>query len=351
MRKMQDFVVKGKEVFVGLEDSKKSWKLCVRCGRVISHEVTMPAEYGALRAYLKRHYPECDLTVIYEAGFHGFWLHDLLVADGVKCVVTPANKVTDEKDNRVKTDKRDARRLAKNLENQDYKVCWVPDRELREDRQISRTQTQVLDDIVAYKNRIRQMFHFHGLKMPAGKWSQEHYRQLSALKLSPSLRVSLDAYLRILLHLEKESKELRAQMKVVTSKERYRESVALKDSCPGVGELTAMRLTLELGDLSRFPDGKELGSYLGLTASEFSTGARVRRGGITRQGRGRLRGWLIQCAWASLRKDAVLLGKFNRVFSNCGCKQVAIVAVARKLVGRMRAIELKREPYQSGVIR
>lgn len=63
------------------------------------------------------------------AGFQGFWLHDLLEADGFTCIVTPPNKVTQAKDERVKTDKRDARRLAKSLENGDYARCCVPDSE------------------------------------------------------------------------------------------------------------------------------------------------------------------------------------------------------------------------------
>ena len=94
----------------------------------------MLAKYEVLQAYLMNRYPDCEITVMYEAGFQGFWLHDLLEDDGVKCIVTPPNKVTQAKDDRVKTDKRDARRLAQNLENGDYVSCHVPDRERREDR-------------------------------------------------------------------------------------------------------------------------------------------------------------------------------------------------------------------------
>ena len=187
--------------------------------------------------------------------------------------------------------------------------------------------------------------------MPAGRWSQEHYRRLAELELSHSLRVCLDAYLEIVLQLEKKSKELKVELRDVVRKERYRESVALKDSCPGVAELTAIRLTLELGDLSRFPDSKELGSYVGLTGSEFSTGENVRRGRITRQGRSRLRAWLVECSWVAIRKDPALLRKFNSIVGRCGKRKVAIVGVARKLLGRMRVIELKGEPYHLGLTR
>lgn len=123
----------------------------------------MPTEYDNLRTFFERKFPECRIQVIYEAGFQGFWLHDLLEHDGIDCIVTPACKVTQEKVNRVKTDKIDARRLAKVLETGDYTSCWVPDRELREDRQISRTLTQMQRNIVATKNRMRRFLEFHGL--------------------------------------------------------------------------------------------------------------------------------------------------------------------------------------------
>jgi transposase len=137
----------------------------------------------------------------------------------------------------------------------------------------------------------------------------------------------------------------------VAGKERYRKSVAIKGSCPGIGELTAIRLTLELGDLRRFPDGKQLGSYVGLAGSEHSTGERVRQGGITRQGRSCLRSWLVESSWVAIRKDPALLRKYDSILGRRGSGKVAIVGVARKLIGRIRAIELKGEPYRTGVIR
>lgn len=133
MRKMQEFIVQGKRIFIGLEDSKKTWRLCVRSEGMVVHTTSMPTLYEALRAYLLERYPDCTITVMYEAGFQGFWLHDLLAKDGIRCVVTPPNKVSGPKDERVKTDKRDAYRLAMNLESGDYVPCCVPDKERREE--------------------------------------------------------------------------------------------------------------------------------------------------------------------------------------------------------------------------
>jgi len=129
---------------------------------------------------------------MYEAGFSGFWLHDYLERDGINCVVIPPAKVTVEKVNKVKTDKRDARRLAKNLENEDYEGCVVPDKELREDRQISRTLLQMEKDIKATKNRIRKFLDFHGLNdgLPSGRWRTSDYLSLNSLELCKSLKFS-----------------------------------------------------------------------------------------------------------------------------------------------------------------
>jgi len=352
MRKMQDFIVKGKRIFVGLEDSKRTWKLCVRSEGTVIAETSMPAQYDNLRNYLRGKYPECEVVVMYEAGFGGFWLHDLLRGDGIECFVTPAHTVTQAKVNRVKTDRGDARRLALILENNDYVCCHIPDKEHREDRQISRTLSQIQNKITATKNQIRKFLDWHGLNgdLPSGAWKAADYRKLKSLKLSSPLQVCLDAYLRTIECLEQICLGLLAQLKAVSEKDNYRELVALKQSCPGIGWLSAIRFTLEWGSLTRFPSGRHFASYVGLTSSEHSTGETVHRGHITGQGSGRVRGWLIQCAWRAVRSDPVLLDKFHRVWRNSGSKKKAIVAVARKLAVRIRAIEISKQPYAVAVI-
>lgn len=347
MRKIQEYIVKDNKIFIGLEDSKRTWKVCVRSDGMIVHETSLPSDYENLRTYLKARYPGCSIKVIYEAGFSGFWLHDLLVRDGIDCVVTPPNKVTMEKDNKVKTDKRDARRLAKNLENNDYVSCHVPDKERREDRQISRTLIQIQKDINRTKNRIRRFLDFHGLNgtLPSGRWHRSEYNKLNSLKLSKSLQISLNSYFKLLNELEGIRSDLVSELKELCQKKRYKVSVEFKQSCPGIGWLTAIRLTLEWGDMSRFKTGKHIASFTGFTSREYSTGDNIRRGRITGQSSESVRAWIIQCAWVSIKRDAALLEKFRNVWKNTGSKKKAIVAVARKLTVRMRAIELCEQPY------
>jgi transposase len=352
MRKIQNYTLKGKDIFIGLEDSKRTWKINIRCNKMEIKQLSIPAEYENLIGYLSREYPECRIKLMYESGFSGFWLHDQLESDGVDCIVTPAHTVTMEKVSKVKTDKRDARRLAINLENGDYKECYVPDKETREDRQISRVLTQIQVDITRTKNQIRGLLKFHGLEkgLNERKWTDKDYLELEKLKTSYSLQICLTTYLTILKTLLEEEKKLKAELLKLMKKDKYQKSANLKESCPGIGKLTAIRLTLEWGDMGRFKDGKSIASFTGLTCSEYSTGEEIRKGRITGQGRGIIRGWIIQCSWASIKTDAALMTKFQNVWKNSGSKKKAIIAVGRKLVVRMRAIELKNQRYLKGIL-
>ncbi len=352
MRKVQDFIVTGKRIFVGLEDSKRSWKLCVRSEGHIVHELSMPSDTENLLHYLGGQYPKCGIMVMYEAGFGGFWLHDFLREHGIECIVTPPHTVSQPKVSSVKTDRVDARRLAKNLESGDFTRCYVHDRPLREDRQIVRTLNQIQQDIVRTKNRIRKLFDFHGLNgaLQSGAWKDSHYRALREMSLGSSMQLCLDTYLDELDDQWGRRDRLQAALKELSAEERYCASVQSKQSVVGIGWLTAIRLTLEWGDISRFASGKHLASFVGLTSCEHSTGETVHRGRITGQGNSRVRSWLIQCAWRSLSGDPVMFKKFQSVYRNSGSKKKAIVAVARKLVVRLRAIELAGMPYCRGVI-
>lgn len=353
MRKMQNHVLKGKEVFVGLEDSKRSWKLCIRSEGMVVRELSMPADYKNLESYFQRCFPDCRIKVMYEAGFSGFWLHDCLQASGIECVVTPPHTVTQQKVSKVKTDKVDARRLALNLEKGDYKSCTIPDRERREDRQLSRTISQLQREITANKNRIRKFLDFHGLNAGflSGRFTKMDYERARCLSLSHSLQVSLDALFELVDKLEELKAKLLKELKEISQKDRYHRSVEIKRDAAGIGWLTATRLTLEWGDMSRFSSGKKLASYTGLTSCEDSSGESVHRGRITGQGSGMVRGWLIQSSWQAIKKDPVLLDKFQTVWKNSGSKKKAIVAVARKLAVRLHSLERTGESYQIGTIR
>jgi len=353
MKKLQRHLVEGEDVFVGLEDSKRSWKVCSRSKGVIVDQSSMPAQYDNLKKYLSSRFPKCTIKLIYEAGFSGFWLYDLLKEDGIECIVTPPNRVTEQKDNKVKTDKVDARRLAKVLEAGDYVVCHVPSKRRREHRQLSRTLIQVQRSVTATKNQIRKFLDFHGINQDfrPGHWENSDYKNLRSLELSAPLRFCMNMYLDWLDGFLSCKAELQKKLLGLAQRYPYKRIADRLATAPGVGPLSAVRLTLEWGtDLTRFPTAKHFASYTGLTCSEYSTGDTIRKGRITAQSNRYVRAWLIQCAWRGYSKDPVLFKKFGAVRFNSGSKKKAIVAVARKLAVRLRQIAIAKEPYQLGVI-
>ena len=355
-RTIQDFVVKGKEIFVGLEDSKTTWRIAVRCERMVIHQTSMEAEYPVLKRYLYNKFPECAVHLIYEAGFKGFNLYDRLTEDGIDCVVIPPHVVTEAKINKIKTDKRDALRLAYVLENHDFTdTCHVPDKERREDRQISRTLIAIGKDIISTRNRIRKLLDFHGISVPFAKmdrWGRKEFMALKELSLSESLKISLHALLTLLDHLWSLQVVLRNALRRLCMKERYRTAFEIARSLPGIGWYTAIRLVLELGEnVDRFTNGKKIAAFTGLTPGEHSTGSTIKKGRITGMGSGFIRSALLENSWVAIRKDPVLLDKFRRVWKATGNKKKAIVAVARMLIIRLRACIIAGKPYATGIVR
>ena len=120
-------------------------------------------------------------------------------------------------------------------------------------------------------------------------------------------------------------------------------------SVPGIGEVVARTLATALGDMRRFANERALFSYTGLTPSEYSSGASVRRGHISRQGVSRLRHVLVETAWRALPRDPTLQAMFDHIAATRG-KQRAIVAIARRLIGRIRACFRHGTPYAVGTV-
>ena len=118
-------------------------------------------------------------------------------------------------------------------------------------------------------------------------------------------------------------------------------------SVPGIGEVVARTFATELGDMTRFANERALCSSTGLTPRAYASGASVRRGHISRQGSSRVRHVLVEIAWRAMPRDAVLTEIFDRLAATRGKKR-AIVAIARRLTGRMRACFRQGTTYAVG---
>lgn len=336
----------GRDIFVGIDVHLRQWHVTILSDDEILFSGNIPGHWESLE-HLLGEYDRSGMAVVYEAGFLGFWLRDRLVGWGVNCLVTAPSLLPVESGNRVKTDRRDSRKLAYLLSRQMVKPIWVPSLEERYHRQVIRRRRQLVWDRVRVQNRITGELYFYGVNVPKprGRWSGAYLKQLWHLRfrnrfIQESFWRLLEEYEAVNLQIARQTKLLRE----LSQTDTYREQVDIVCSVYGIGVISGMEIILELGDMSRFPRGDKLAAYVGLTPSQYSTGDKVRMGRITRTGRGSLRGTLIEVAWLLIRKDPGMYERYLRIKRTSGGKR-AIVAIARRLLLCLRRMLLEKRPY------
>ena len=157
----------------------------------------------------------------------------------------------------------------------------------------------------------------------------------------PPLSVESDRQLKEYRFLRERIADLTREVKRLSRSESYSKEYKRLSSCKGVGLITGMTFLLEVYDMERFGSPEEFGSCLGLTPSQHSSGEHVRHGHITREGNARVRRVLVESAWTVIRHDAFLRAKYDRIRMKGSNGKKAIVAVARSL-----AIRLRRQDVQ-----
>lgn len=338
----------GEIIYVGVDLHNKSWHVTIRTFDLEVFNGSIPGTWEALRTLLAR-YPGHPIKVVYEAGYFGFWLHDLLCEYGAECIVTPPSLIPQQAGNRVKTDRLDSRKLALYLAKGILKRVWVPSPQERAERQVSRTRRQLVRDRVRVQQRIKALLRCYGLPLPehTGKWSNRFVEGLSRIKFAhrwveESLHSLLEQYRFFTAQILRQT----LLLKKLAATQRYKQRVKILRSIPGVGLIVAMELLLELQDVERFRRAEELAAYVGLTPSQDSSADRVRMGHITRAGKKSLRGTLIEASWYLIGKDKGMRKKYEQVKARAGAKR-AIVAIARHLLLCTRRMLLDQKMYLS----
>jgi transposase len=346
MGKTKKQTVSGQKLFVGIDLHKRKWHVTIRTVDVELFSGSIPGSWTALHRLLDR-YKGNQLQAVYEAGYFGFWLYDRLAKYGVDCIVTPPSLVPLEYGNRVKTDRRDSRKLAHLLAKGLLKRVWVPTKEERYHRQVPRRRRQLIGDRVRTQNRIKSELTFYGIDLPAprGKWTQIYFENLQRVRfrnrwMQESFSRLLEQYDFLSVLIDKQTRILKDLAKTPL----YRERVKILTSIPGVGVITAMEILLELQDVARFRRAEQLAAYVGLTPSQYTTGDKVRMGRITGIGKDSVRVALVEASWWLIRKDKAMRIKYEKIKARSGAKR-AIVAVARNLLLRMRRMILDNKPY------
>ena len=335
---------KNKRVFVGIDVHKRTYAVVSSVDGVVIKKWQTAASPEALAHQLKDLYPHSEIYTAYEAGFSAFVLHRVLEKAGIHNLVVNPGSIEVSVHNRVKTDKRDARKIASLLEAGRLKGVRIPTEQAEQQRLLTRTRAQLVGERTALKNMIRMRAHQFGLIAPDNRriMSHQFVGELLEQAPAPEFTVTINAYWRIWKSLDTEIKLLEAELRKQAQQDGREETYR---SAPGIGPLSARILSNELGDMSQFENERQLFSYTGLTPSEHSSGDSIRRGHITRQGNTRVRCVLCEAAWTAIRKDQSLKDFFNNLYPRAG-KKKAIVAVARKLVGRIRAAFRQQKLYQ-----
>jgi len=325
----------GESAYAGIDVHKRTYSVVVRVNQTEVKRWTTSAVPEKLGQQLHKFFPEAEIHSAYEAGFSGFGLHRQLQQQGIKNIVVHAAAIEIAANNRVKTDKRDARKIAEQLEAGRLRGIRIPSVEQEQARLLSRTRSQLVRQRTRSQNCIRMKAHQFGLIAPSDRRRMTHSMVAQLLEQceSEEFACSVKSHQQVWKALDQEISKLEARMTVQAAADPYEQTYR---SAPGIGPISGRILANELGDLCQFANERQLFSYTGLTPAEYSSGENTRRGSITKQGNTQVRGILIEVAWRAIKQDPSLKAFFERVKARRGSKR-AIVAVARKLIGRIRA--------------
>lgn len=328
----------GTVVSMAIDVSRSKLVYCLRWNGAEQRRLSTPAELHHLQAVVAQ-YRHCQLHVAYEACGFGYEPAWWLQAQQVAVTVIAPSRVERAPGLAVKTDRIDAGKLARKLEQGELRGIYVPSRPVHEHRQLGRTYAQCVRERQRAQIRIRSVLQEHGRigPQPSAGWTT-YQRWLAAQELPAPVRAGVQAHEQLRAQAQHQAARLRRELAQVARSAAYGPLVRALCAHPGVGPLSAIRLVLELGSIERFASGAALAHYLGLTPSQYSSGELDHRGHILKCGPGAVRALLLQCAWAAVRpgRDAALRAVFERLAPRRGRKR-AIVAVARRL-----AVQLHR---------
>jgi transposase len=254
----------------------------------------------AIRRFIDRLGGPEGVAVCYEAGPGGFALWRLLTSMGVACDVVAPSLVPVRAGDRVKTDRRDARKLVGLYRAGLLRFVHPPTAELEGLRDLLRCRDDVRLARMAARHRVLKQLLRHGRIYREGKtsWSQKHRHWINAQRLDDPL--AQRALEQLLIHLdgiERQLDALDAELEQIATSERWGGQVAILVRFRGISTLTALGLIAEIGDFARFSHPRELASWLGITPSEYSSGDQQHRGHITKAGNRHARRLLVEAAW------------------------------------------------------
>ena len=364
-------MIKHSILFIGLDTHKVSTEVAhvedqhgakpVHLGKI---NTTKAAITKLARQYQSK-YPHATLHFVYEAGPCGYWIYRLLTSLGHCCYVVAPSLIPKKPGERVKTDKRDALKLAKLLKDEELTPIYVPEPEDEAIRDLSRSRETAMKDLKDAKYQLKALFLRNNITCKVNdNWSLQHLHWLTELILPhPSQQIVLQEMIQTITERIAREKRLANELFHQVKHWRFYPVVKALQAVRGVRLLIATGIIAELGDLRRFDHPRKLMSYLGLVSKEHSSGDKRRLGSITKCGNGRARRLLVQGAHTYKHKANIstelqkrqeglpkeindiawqaqlrLCRRYNRLMSRGKHRNVVVIAIAREMAAYIWAI-------------
>lgn len=351
--------------FVGMDAHKKAIHVAMLLpGQYEPVEWQLANEPAAIRRLAKKLQREApgEVRCCYEAGPCGYVLQRQLEdAGGVVCEVVAPSLIPVKPGERIKTDRRDARKLARLLRSDDLTPVHPPTSADEAVRDLCRCREDARKDLHRARHRLDTFLLRRAClyTLTRRRWGQPYRTWLNSLKFEHAAdQVTFEDYVRTIAQAEDRLRRLDEHLGLVTEQDPYRAPVGWLRCFRGIDTVTALTVVAELHDFRRFQTARALMAYLGLVPSEHSSGEHQRRGAITKAGNVHVRRLLIEAAWhyrhrphvgVGIRQrrrgqpDAIiaiadraqdrLFHRFRTLTARGKIPNKAVVAVARELVG------------------
>ena len=280
------------------------------------------------------------LTFCYEAGPTGYGLYRQIKGLGHACMVVAPSLIPRKPGERVKTNRRDALSLVKQLRAGDLTAVWVPDARHEAMRDLTRARETAVEDLRRKRQQVSAFLLRQGRHYPSERtWTKTHRNWLASQKLEHAeQRLAFEEMLLAMRQAQERIERLEQAIRAAVPDWSLAEVVTALMAMRGIEFISATAFLAEIGDLSRFATPRELMAYLGLVPSEASTGDTVRRGPITKAGNRRARRILVECSWSYQHPPRVGKEKQQRVAAAPpAVREIAWKAQCR-LTARYRAL-------------